>query len=83
VQVNIPPIVPYVIGAVLILFGSVRIKYLAAPRSPRPAEDDDGSNEAQLLRGKEQKRHLRWGVIYILLGLFLFVSTYMQVRRGR
>ena len=82
-QVNIPPIVPYVIGAVLILFGSVRIKYLASPRAPRPSEDDDGSNEAQLVRGKEQKRHLRWGVIYILLGLFLLASTYMQVRRGR
>ena len=82
-QVNIPPIVPYVVGAILILFGSIRIKYLSAPRAPRPSDDDNGSNEAPLVRGKEQKRHLRWGVIYILLGLFLFVSTYLQVRRGR
>ena len=82
-QLNVPPLVPYVVGAVLVLFGSVRIKYLAAPRVPRPAEDDNGSVEGTPVRGKEQKRHLRMGVVWILLGLFLLVSTYLQVRRGR
>jgi hypothetical protein len=83
VQLNVPPIVPYVVGAVLVLFGSLRIKYLSAPRAPRPAEDDNGSVEATPVRGKEQKRHLTMGALWILLGLFLLVSTYLQVRRGR
>ena len=82
-QLNVPPIVPYVLGAILVLFGSLRIRYLSAPRTPRPSEDDDGSTDATPVRGKEQKRHLRMGVVWMVLGLFLLVSTYLQVRRGR
>lgn len=80
-QLNVPPIVPYVVGAMLVLFGSLRIKYLGAPRAPRPSEHDDGSAEAPLARGKEQRRHLGMGAVWILMGLFLLVSTYFQVRR--
>ena len=81
-QLNIPPIVPYVVGAALVVFGSLRIKYLGAPREPRPS-GDDGAIEAGRVRGKEQRRHLKMGVLWILMGLFLLVSTYFQVRRGR
>ncbi len=82
-QLNVPPIVPYVIGAVLVLFGSVRIKYLGAARAPRPSEDDSGAADEKPVRGKEQRRHITMGVVWILMGLFLVVSTYFQVRRGR
>ncbi len=79
---NIPPIVPYVVGAALVLFGGLRIKYLGAAREQRQS-DGDGALEARPARGKEQRRHLRMGVLWILMGLFLLVSTYFQVRRGR
>ena len=82
-QLNVPPIVPYVVGAVLVLFGSLRIRYLGAPRSPRPSEDDSGSADDKPVRGKEQRRHITMGAVWILMGLFLLVSTYFQVRRGR
>jgi len=81
VQLNVPPIVPYVVGAMLVLFGSLRVKYLGAPRTPRPAEDDDGTTDGAAVRGKEQKRHLRMGVVWILMGMFLLVSTYFQMRK--
>jgi hypothetical protein len=81
VQVNIPPIVPYVIGAMLVLFGSLRVKYLGAPQVPLASDEGDGSADATPVRGKEQRRHLRMGVLWILMGLFLLVSTYLQVRR--
>lgn len=78
-RLNIPPIVSYVFGAILLLFGVLRVKYLAAPRSP---SDEDGGNETSTerspVRGKAQRRHLRWGIIYVLLGLFLVLSTYYQ-----
>jgi hypothetical protein len=80
VQLNVPPIVPYVAGAVLFLFGSLRIKYLGAPRSPRLSEDDDRSLDAAPVRGKQQRRHIAMGAVWILMGLFLLVSTYFQVR---
>jgi hypothetical protein len=87
-QLNLPPIIPYVVGCVLIVFGALRVKYLGAPRlRRRPADDGELSgdrgveSEERLERGPEQRRHIRWGAIWILLGLFLVVSTFIQVRR--
>ena len=87
-QLNLPPIIPYVVGCVLIVFGAHRVKYLGAPRARRrPADDGELSGdravepEERLERGPEQRRHIRWGAIWILLGLFLVVSTFIQVRR--
>jgi hypothetical protein len=37
--------------------------------------------DERLQRGPEQRRHIRWGIIWILLGLFLAISTFIQVRR--
>jgi hypothetical protein len=87
-QLNLPPIIPYVVGCVLIVFGSLRVKYLGAPRLRRcPADHGELSGdravepEERLERGPEQRRHIRWGAIWILLGLFLVISTFVQVRR--
>jgi hypothetical protein len=81
-QLNIPPIVPYAVGAILVVFGILRVKYLGAPRPPRVSEDErPDSGDAAPVRGKEQRRHLRMGVVWVLLGLFLLVSTYVQVHR--
>jgi hypothetical protein len=87
-QLNLPPIIPYVVGCVLIVFGALRVKYLGAPRlRRRPADDGELSGdravepEERLERGPEQRRHIRWGAIWILLGLFLVISTFVQVRR--
>jgi hypothetical protein len=79
-RVNIPPVITYIFGAFLIVFGALRVKYLGAPRPPQPT-DDDANASATPVRGAAQKRHVRWGVIYVLLGLFLIVSTYIQLRR--
>ena len=89
-QVNLPPILPYAIGALLVLSGLLRVKYLGAPRIPRPKSTQDGIDGIDGIdtpasdipvRGKEQKRHVRMGIIWVGLGLFLVVSTYLQIRR--
>jgi hypothetical protein len=90
-QLNLPPIIPYAVGCALILFGTLRVKYLGEPRLRRRHADDGAGNEASsgqvaepeesFERGPEQRRHIRWGIIWILLGLFLVVSTFIQVRR--
>jgi hypothetical protein len=79
-QINIPPAIPYAVGAILILFGILRAKYLAAPRMSEDAQEDNAAVRAEV-RGPEQRRHLRMGVVWILLGLFLVVSTVLQMRR--
>jgi hypothetical protein len=87
-RLNIPPLVTYLFGSFLVVFGIVRAKYLAAPRTLPPSPDEDEGRaegqpavEAAPVRGKAQLRHLRWGVVYILLGLFLVISTYLETRR--
>lgn len=82
-HLNIPPIIPYAVGAMLVIFGILRAKYLSAPRTPRMTEEDaESSVNPPSVRGKEQRRHLRMGVVWILLGLFLLISTYVQMHRG-
>ena len=82
-QVYIPPVVPYAVGAMLVVFGGLRIKYLGASRAPALSEDGDHPQDETPVRGKEQRRHVRMGVLWILMGAFLLVSTYFQVRQGR
>jgi hypothetical protein len=76
---TIPPIIPYVLGAILIIFGILRVKYLAAPRLPK-AEDGE-EQDVKPVRGRDQRRHLRMGIIWIGMGLFLVFSTYLQLRQ--
>jgi hypothetical protein len=90
-QVNLPPFLFYAIGSMLIVFGALRVKYLGAARlRRRPADEETGGEaavgraaepEERLERGPEQRRHVRWGMIWILLGLFLVGSTFLQLRR--
>jgi predicted nucleic acid-binding Zn ribbon protein len=86
-HLNIPPVIPYAVGAMLVIFGVLRIKYLSAPRAPKVVDDADPGEESVKssstleVRGPEQRRHLRMGVVWILLGLFLVVSTVWQMRR--
>jgi hypothetical protein len=85
-QVNLPPIIPYIIGLALIVFGGLRIKFLGAPRA-RLERDTDllepsaAPREEVIERGREQRRHIRWGIIWILLGAFVVISTYLQAHR--
>lgn len=79
-RLNISPVVLYAVGIVLMVFGALRAKYLAAPRPPQQTEDGSEPVDATPVRGKEQRRHLRMGVVWVLLGLFLVVSTYWQAR---
>jgi len=90
-QVNLPPFLFYAIGSMLMVFGALRIKYLGAPRARRCSDDETAGEasgdhavepEERLQRGAEQRRHIRWGIIWVLLGLFLVISTFIQVRRG-
>ena len=80
-RLNISPVIPYVVGAMLVMFGALRAQYLAAPRSPKLRnEEGQPTEDSTPTRGKEEIRHLRMGVVWILLGVFLLVSTYWQTR---
>jgi hypothetical protein len=88
-QVNLPPILFYAIGLALVVFGGLRVSFLGAPRVRRGRNDGLRAQESPELheegerptRGPEQRRHIRWGIIWILMGLFLVISTFLQARR--
>jgi hypothetical protein len=50
--------------------------------APTYGEMPERESDAPVERGPNEKRHLRWGIAYVLLGLFLVISTYVQMRRG-
>ena len=66
----------YIFGAMLIVFGSVRAYALGWKIQHKNID------EGPLPRSAGQKRHLLWGVMYVGLGLFLIISTYVQALRA-
>jgi hypothetical protein len=71
---NIPPQLSYGFGALLIVLGGLRAYFWGWKRRPAPPAADD-VQESVRRPDDEHKRHLRYGVIWVLLGLFLLVST--------
>lgn len=79
---NIHPAIPYAFGTILLVFGIVRAKVLGAPREGRqPTEGTDASSETSLERGPAERRHVRWGIIDIVMGLGLIIWTYVETHR--
>ena len=82
----IPPTLLYAIGAVLIVFGALRAYHLgwkhkpasAAPGEPPESTDLDEAPAWDRERG--YKRHITFGVLWMVLGLFLIISTIVNSR---
>ena len=68
-NIVIPPILFYAVGTLLVVFGALRTIILGRRRPSRELTDDTPE------RAKERRRHFMWGIIWVLLGLFLILST--------
>lgn len=68
-NVVIPPLVFYVVGAALVAGGAVRALTLGRKNPSRELDDDDPK------RVTARRRHLTFGVVWVLMGLFLLAST--------
>ena len=69
----IPPLFFYVVGAMLVIFGAVRALTLGR-RHPEPRDRAD-LTERRRSRAKARRRHLIFGLVWVALGLFLILST--------
>ena len=78
----IPPLFFYVVGAMLVIFGAARALWLGVRRPHRELEPEVDPEAAPGDRGaaiaaaaKVRRRHLIFGVVWVLMGIFLIVST--------
>jgi uncharacterized membrane protein len=74
----LPVAVLYVVGAMLVIFGSLRAFMLGWQRRDRQLDDEVTSG-----RQKGPRYHLVVGIFWVVLGLGLVISTYLQSARLR
>jgi hypothetical protein len=69
VNVVIPPVIFYVVGAALVVGGTVRAMTLGRRNPAREIADDDPA------KNKARRRHFTFGLVWVAMGLFLIGST--------
>jgi hypothetical protein len=74
----IPPFLFYALGAALIVFGGLRAWHFGrqnadrrALHTPEHIDDPEYQTKVELEREKARKRHLRMGVLWIAMGLYM------------
>jgi hypothetical protein len=68
-NIVIPPIFFYVMGAILVIAGAVRAATLGRRNPERELLEDTPE------RAKARRRHLTFGIVWVAMGLFLLFST--------
>jgi hypothetical protein len=68
-NVVIPPLIFYAVGAALVVGGTVRALTLGRRDSSREIADDDPA------KARARRRHFTFGMVWIAMGLFLIAST--------
>ncbi|HXT99371.1 MAG TPA: hypothetical protein VN903_00165 [Polyangia bacterium] len=76
-QVTVPPILFYAVGTLLVVFGALRTIMLGRRRPERELTEDTPE------RAKARRRHMAMGIVWVLMGLFLIISTTGLTQRGR
>jgi len=71
----IPPLFFYAVGAALVLAGAARTLTLGRRRPERDIQGDDPDSPAAAKAAQARRRHLIFGIVWVLLGLFLILST--------
>ena len=68
-NVVIPPLFFYIVGALLVIFGALRAVTLGRRKESHEVAEDTPA------AAKARKRHLTFGIVWIVMGLFLIIST--------
>jgi hypothetical protein len=72
---QLPVALPYFIGCLLIVLGSLRAIHMGWLRRDREL-DEEGARRRQ-----GPRYHLVWGILWVVAGLGLVITTYIQSRR--
>jgi hypothetical protein len=87
-EINLPPGLFYGVGAVLVVFGALRAYFLGwKQKPPRPVPGDPEKNDDEPApsgwsrgEGGGHKRHLTFGLLWFVMGIFLVISTILNSR---
>jgi uncharacterized membrane protein HdeD (DUF308 family) len=83
-KIDLPPALFYGVGIILIVFGVLRAHQLGWLRRHRetPADADAGADvDATPRMDPTARRHMVFGLLWVVMGIFLVVSTYLNARR--
>jgi hypothetical protein len=85
-NVQIPPAIFYFIGTLLLVFGGMRAYYLGWKRKPAAGAGGTGNDDldeqgSPWARDRGYKRHITFGLLWVVMGLFLMASTLINSRR--
>jgi hypothetical protein len=87
-RIDLPPALFYGVGIILIVFGLLRAQQLGwqrrhreLPREPGDSNDDGAEVDATPRTDPAARRHMVFGLLWVVMGLFLVVSTYLNSRR--
>jgi hypothetical protein len=81
-RIELPPVLFYGIGVLLIVFGVLRAYHLGWQRRTldRPADQSE-DGEVGPRANPTARRHITFGVLWVAMGLFLVISTYINSHR--
>jgi hypothetical protein len=86
-NIELPPVLFYGVGVILIVFGALRAYQLGWQRRFDELPGDPRENQAgpeagpAPRRSPAARRHITFGLLWVVMGLFLVVSTYVKMRR--
>lgn len=75
-NVQLPPLLFYGIGALLVVFGALRAYFLGYKRRTEKPLSDEVAGRPD----PTAKRHVVFGLLWIGMGLFLAISTALNSR---
>ena len=73
-NVVIPPIIFYAIGTLFVVFGSLRAFMLGRRRPGRELTEETPA------QAKTRRYHMKLGIVWVLMGIFLIVTTAGVIR---
>jgi hypothetical protein len=84
-RIDLPPALFYGVGIILIVFGLLRAHQLGWQRRhrdlAREPDPEAGEVDATPRTDPAARRHMLFGLLWVVMGIFLVVSTYVNSRR--
>jgi hypothetical protein len=80
-RLELPPLLFYGVGIILIVFGALRAYQLGWQRRDKMLPAEEPEEGAAPPKNPTARRHLTFGILWVAMGIFLVISTYINSHR--